>query len=69
MTLKPDVKETDQQQIAEDIMKFSRSKIPKYWVLKYVFFGPLPKTATGKIQKHLLRAKAKEMGPLKKSRL
>lgn len=69
VTLKPAVKETDQQQVAEDIMKFSRSKMPRYWVPKSVFFGPLPKTATGKIQKHLLRAKAKEMGPLKKSRL
>ncbi|XP_055818389.1 acetate--CoA ligase CCL3-like [Solanum dulcamara] len=69
VTLKPDVKETDQQQIADDIMKFSRSKMPKYCVPKSVFFGPLPKTATGKIQKHLLRAKAKEMGSLKKSRL
>ncbi|XP_059298498.1 acetate--CoA ligase CCL3-like isoform X1 [Lycium ferocissimum] len=69
VTLKPDVKETDQQQLAEDIMKFSRSKMPRYWVPKSVFFGPLPKTATGKIQKHLLRAKAKEMGPMKKSKL
>ncbi|XP_004228999.1 acetate--CoA ligase CCL3 [Solanum lycopersicum] len=69
VTLKPAVKETDQQQAAEDIIKFSRSKMPRYWVPKSVFFGPLPKTATGKIQKHLLRTKAKEMGPLKKSRL
>ncbi|TMW86890.1 hypothetical protein EJD97_020742, partial [Solanum chilense] len=69
VTLKPAVNETDQQQAAEDIIKFSRSKMPRYWVPKSVFFGPLPKTATGKIQKHLLRTKAKEMGPLKKSRL
>ncbi|KAK4338928.1 hypothetical protein RND71_040390 [Anisodus tanguticus] len=69
VTLKPNVKETDQQQLADDIMKFSRSKMPKYWVPKSVFFGPLPKTATGKIQKHLLRAKAKEMVSVKKSRL
>ncbi|PHT59949.1 putative acyl-activating enzyme 2 [Capsicum baccatum] len=69
VTLKPDVKEADQQQFAEDIMKFSQSKMPKYWVPKSVFFGPLPKTATGKIQKHLLREKAKEMGPVMKSRL
>ncbi|CAI9118616.1 OLC1v1020211C2 [Oldenlandia corymbosa var. corymbosa] len=49
------------RQLAEDIMKFSRSKMPAYWVPKSVVFGPLPKTATGKIQKHLLRDKAKEM--------
>ncbi|XP_075099716.1 acetate--CoA ligase CCL3 [Nicotiana tabacum] len=69
VTLKPNVKETDQQQLAKDIMNFSRSKMPRYWVPKSVVFGPLPKTATGKIQKHLLRAKAKEMGPVGKSRL
>ncbi|KAK4374482.1 hypothetical protein RND71_005159 [Anisodus tanguticus] len=69
VTLKPDVKKTDQQKLAEDIINFSRSKLPKYWVPKSVVFGPLPKTATGKIQKHLLRTKAKEMRPVKKSRL
>ncbi|KAK6138789.1 hypothetical protein DH2020_027466 [Rehmannia glutinosa] len=69
VTLKTDIDASDQQRLAEDIMKFSRSKMPAYWVPKSVVFGPLPKTATGKIQKHLLRTKAKEMGPVKKSRL
>ncbi|CAA3031816.1 acetate butyrate-- ligase AAE7, peroxisomal [Olea europaea subsp. europaea] len=69
VTLKPGVETSDQQRMAEDIMKFSRSKMPAYWAPKSVVFGPLPKTATGKIQKHILRAKAKEMGPVKKSRL
>ncbi|CAI9765828.1 unnamed protein product [Fraxinus pennsylvanica] len=69
VTLKPGVNTSDQHRLAEDIMKFSRANMPGYWVPKSIFFGPLPKTATGKIQKHLLRAKAKEMGPLKKSRL
>lgn len=67
--LKPGVDTSDQRKLAEDIMKFSRSKMPAYWVPKSVVFGPLPKTATGKIQKHVLRTKAKEMGPVKKSRL
>ncbi|KAL3812289.1 hypothetical protein ACJIZ3_013557 [Penstemon smallii] len=67
--LKPNVDASDKVRLAEDIMKFSRSKMPKYWVPKSVVFGQLPKTATGKIQKNLLRAKAKEMGPVKKSRL
>ncbi|CAN4094960.1 unnamed protein product [Withania somnifera] len=49
--LKPDVKKTDEQKLAEDIINFSRSKMPKFWVPKSVVFGPLPKTATGKIQK------------------
>ncbi|EXB55742.1 Acetate/butyrate--CoA ligase AAE7 [Morus notabilis] len=69
VTLKPNVDKSNEQHLAEDIMKFCRSKMPAYWVPKSVVFGPLPKTATGKIQKHLLRAKAKEMGPLKKSKL
>ncbi|KAL2534669.1 Acetate/butyrate--CoA ligase AAE7 [Abeliophyllum distichum] len=69
VTLKPGVDTSDQHRLAEDIMKFSRAKMPGYWAPKSVVFGPLPKTATGKIQKHLLRAKAKEMGPVKKSRL
>lgn len=69
VTLKPGINASDQQRLAGDIMKFSRSKMPAYWVPKSVVFGPLPKTATGKIQKHLLRVKAKEMGPVKKSRM
>ncbi|KZV21145.1 hypothetical protein F511_27416 [Dorcoceras hygrometricum] len=69
VTLKPGIDAADQQRLIGDILKFSRSKMPAYWVPKSVVFGPLPKTATGKIQKHLLRAKAKEMGPVKKSRM
>ncbi|XP_077240815.1 acyl-activating enzyme 7 [Tasmannia lanceolata] len=69
VTLKSDVDGSNERQLAEDIMRFCRKKMPAYWVPKSVVFGPLPKTATGKIQKHLLRAKAKELGPVKKSRL
>ncbi|KAG5240295.1 acetate/butyrate--CoA ligase [Salix suchowensis] len=47
----------------------SRSNMPAYWVPRSIVFGPLPKTATGKIQKHVLRAKAKEMGPVRESKL
>ncbi|KAK9288367.1 hypothetical protein L1049_016820 [Liquidambar formosana] len=69
VTLKAGVDKSNEPQLVEDIMKFCRSKMPAYWVPRSVVFGPLPKTATGKIQKHLLRAKAKEMGPVKVSRL
>ncbi|KAL2338969.1 hypothetical protein Fmac_013415 [Flemingia macrophylla] len=69
VTLKPGVDRSNEQCVVEDILKFCRAKMPAYWVPKSVVFGPLPKTATGKIQKHLLRAKAKEMGPLKISKL
>ncbi|XP_015899991.3 acetate--CoA ligase CCL3 [Ziziphus jujuba] len=69
VSLKPNVDKSNEQRLAEDIMKFCRSKMPAYWVPKSVVFGPLPKTATGKIQKHLLRARAKEIGPVRKSKL
>lgn len=69
VTLKQGVDKSNEAQLAEDIIKFCRSKMPAYWVPKSVVFGPLPKTATGKIQKHVLRKKAKEMGPVKRSKL
>lgn len=74
VTLKPGVnheEDNDEKKrpLVEDIIKFCRSNMPAYWIPKSVVFGPLPKTATGKIQKHLLRAKAKEMGPVQISKL
>lgn len=69
VTLKPGVDKSSEQRLVEDITKFCRSKMPAYWVPKSIVFGPLPRTATGKVQKNLLRAKAKEMGPVKMSRL
>ncbi|KAE8717787.1 Acetate/butyrate--CoA ligase AAE7, peroxisomal [Hibiscus syriacus] len=69
VTLKPGVDKSNKKQLAEDIMKFCRSKMPAYWVPKSVIFGPLPKTSTGKIQKHVLRAKAKKLGSVKLSKL
>ncbi|KAG6392971.1 hypothetical protein SASPL_147200 [Salvia splendens] len=69
VALKLSIDASDQGRLAEDIMQFSRSKMPAYWVPKSVVFGALPKTATGKIQKNVLRAKAKELGAVKKSRL
>ncbi|KAJ4723210.1 CoA ligase [Melia azedarach] len=69
VTLKPEADNSNERELAEDIIKFGRSKMPAYWVPKSVVFGPLPKTATGKIQKHVLRTKAKQMGPVKISKL
>ncbi|GAB2217821.1 hypothetical protein Drorol1_Dr00001033 [Drosera rotundifolia] len=69
VSLKPGIDQSDEQALVEDIMNFSRAKLPAYWVPKSVVFGPLPKTATGKIQKHILRSKAKELGPVRNSRL
>ncbi|XP_047337954.1 acetate--CoA ligase CCL3-like [Impatiens glandulifera] len=69
VTLKKGVDNSNEGQLAEDIIKFCRSKMAAYWVPKSVFFGPLPKTATGKVQKHVLRKKVEEMGALKQSKL
>ena len=67
--LKESVDRSKEGEAAEDIIRFCKEKMPAYWVPKSVVLGPLPKTATAEVQKHLLRAKAKDMGPLKYSRL
>jgi len=57
VTLKPGAAAT-----AEEIIVFLREQIAHYKVPRHVVFGPLPKTSTGKIQKFLLRERAKEVG-------
>jgi fatty-acyl-CoA synthase len=42
---------------AEDIIAFCKENMAKFKAPKYVEFGGLPKTATGKIQKFKLREK------------
>uniref|UniRef100_A0A7N2MSH6 Uncharacterized protein n=1 Tax=Quercus lobata TaxID=97700 RepID=A0A7N2MSH6_QUELO len=49
---------------AQAIIKFCRDHLPHYMTLKTVIFEDLPKTSTGKIQKFILREKAKAMGSL-----
>lgn len=41
----------------EEIIAFCRDRLAHFKVPKHVSFGPLPKTATGKIQKFALRAR------------
>ncbi|MCS6853776.1 MAG: AMP-binding protein [Elioraea sp.] len=41
----------------EEIIAFCRQRLAPFKVPKHVTFGPLPKTATGKIQKFALRAR------------
>jgi fatty-acyl-CoA synthase len=48
----------------DDILRFCRDNMARFKVPKTVVFGPLPKTSTGKIQKFVLRQKAKELGSL-----
>ncbi|XP_028756694.1 acetate/butyrate--CoA ligase AAE7, peroxisomal [Neltuma alba] len=70
VTLKEELNDDEQKRrLVEDIIQFCRSKMPAYWIPKSVVFGPLPKTATGKIQKHVLRAKAQNLGPVRISKL
>ncbi len=52
--LKPDAAATEQE-----IIEFCRKLLARFKVPKYVVFGPLPKTSTGKIQKFVLRSQVK----------
>ncbi len=55
VTLKPGAAAT-----AEEIIAFLRGQMAHYKVPRHVVFGALPKTSTGKIQKFVLRERAKE---------
>jgi fatty-acyl-CoA synthase len=45
---------------AGEIITFCRERLAHFKAPRHVIFGPLPKTATGKIQKFLLRERAKD---------
>ncbi|XVE82403.1 hypothetical protein DITRI_Ditri16bG0001700 [Diplodiscus trichospermus] len=49
---------------AQELIKFCRDQLPHYMAPKTVIFEELPKTSTGKIQKFVLREKAKALGSL-----
>ncbi len=46
---------------ADEIIAFCKDNMARYKAPKTVVFGPLPKTSTGKIQKFVLRDKAKSL--------
>ena len=46
---------------ADEIVAFCRDRMARFKVPRAVVFGPLPKTSTGKMQKFLLRDRAKEL--------
>jgi fatty-acyl-CoA synthase len=48
---------------ADELVAWCRQQIAHYKVPRHVVFGPLPKTSTGKIQKFLLRQRARGDGP------
>src|ERR1035437_5465590 len=45
---------------AEELIAWCRERLAHFKCPKHIEFGPLPRTATGKIRKNELRAKAKE---------
>lgn len=55
-----DLKPGAAQVTAEDIIAWCRDNLAHFKVPRHVVFGPLPKTATGKIQKFVLRERAKQ---------
>ncbi|SFD33381.1 fatty-acyl-CoA synthase [Tropicimonas isoalkanivorans] len=46
-----------------DLIAFCRQNMAHFKAPKCIIFGDLPKTSTGKVQKYLLRDKAREMDP------
>ncbi len=50
---------------SEGIIEHCRSRLARYKVPREVVFGPIPKTATGKIQKFVLRQQLKSVDALK----
>eukprot|EP00927_Polykrikos_kofoidii_P063745 TRINITY_DN5860_c0_g1_i2.p1 TRINITY_DN5860_c0_g1~~TRINITY_DN5860_c0_g1_i2.p1 ORF type:complete len:558 (+),score=80.86 TRINITY_DN5860_c0_g1_i2:128-1801(+) len=44
-----------------DLYEWCRAAMPRYMVPRTFVFGPLSKTSTGKVQKHVLRKTAKEL--------
>jgi len=58
ITLKPDASAIT----GEAIIDWCRDNLAHYKVPRTVVFGPLPKTSTGKIQKFVLRERAKNPG-------
>jgi fatty-acyl-CoA synthase len=54
--LKPDQSVTEQELIEHCYARLARFKVPKSYV-----FGPLPRTSTGKVQKFVLRERAKSV--------
>ena len=64
VSLKDEMKKNDIP-TDNEIKEFCKEKLPHFMMPKtIVFMDELPKTSTGKIQKHVLRKVAKEMGSL-----
>ncbi|KAM3221586.1 butanoate-CoA ligase AAE1-like [Capsicum annuum] len=58
------LKEGFEEITSHEIIKFCRDHLPHYMAPRTVLFEDLPKTSTGKVQKFILREKAKALGSL-----
>ncbi len=58
VTLKPDATDVG----APEVVAWCREHLAHFKVPRTIVFGPLPKTSTGKIQKYVLRERAREVG-------
>ena len=47
---------------AEELIAWCRQQLARFKAPRRVVFGPLPKTSTGKVQKYLLRERARALG-------
>ena len=56
-----ELKEGNDQVTANDIIAFCRDHLAHYKCPRFIVFGDLPKTSTGKIQKFVLRDRAKSI--------
>ncbi|KAH9288451.1 hypothetical protein KI387_032568 [Taxus chinensis] len=54
------------QVTSESIISFCRARLPHFMAPKAVIFQDLPKTSTGKVQKAVLKQKAKALGSITK---
>jgi fatty-acyl-CoA synthase len=56
-----EINEGHEHVTAEDLIDFCRENLARYKAPRFVVFGELPKTSTGKIQKFKLRERAKDV--------
>ncbi len=56
-----ELKEGAAEPTADEVIEFCRTHMARFKCPRHVVFGPLPKTSTGKVQKFVLRERAREL--------
>jgi fatty-acyl-CoA synthase len=56
-----EIKDGANEPSEDEVIQFCRDNMASFKVPKRVVFGPLPKTSTGKVQKFVLRERAKDL--------